>query len=96
MRQMDPLIDRDSADFSAGCFHVTVFIHGEVIIGCIECTVAVYKERHEPIPCHLTHGEIIFGIQCIGINNTGIDSSGIDIRCLCLAHSHEASKSQCS
>ena len=55
MRQMDPLIDRDSADFAAGCFHVTVFIHGEIIIGCIECTVTVYKERHEPIPCQLTY-----------------------------------------
>ena len=55
----------------------------------MECTVAVYKERHGPIPCHLTYVEIIFGIQCIGINNIGIKS-------LYLAHSHNASKSKCS
>ena len=42
----------------------------------MECTVAVYKERHVPILCHLTYVEIIFGIQCIGINNIGINRIG--------------------
>ena len=55
----------------------------------MECAVAVYKERNEPIRCRLTYVEIIFGIQCIDIINIGIKS-------LYLAHSHNASKSKCS
>ena len=70
--------DLDSADFSVGCSHFAVFIYREVIIGCIEGTVAVYKEWHVPILCHLTYVEIIFGIQCIGINNIGINRIGIN------------------
>ena len=81
------------ADFACGCGYFAVFIYREFLSGCMERTVAVYKERHGPIPCHLTYVEIIFGIQCIGINSIGINSS---IRCLCLAHSHNASKSKCS
>ena len=56
----------------------------------MECTVAVYKELIEPISCYPTYYEIIIGIQCIDSINIGIRS------CLCLAHSHNASKSQCS
>ena len=44
----------------------------------MECTVAVYIERIEPIPCHPTYCEFIFGIQCIGISNIGINHFGIN------------------
>ena len=44
----------------------------------MECTVAVYKERIEPIPCHPTYCEIILGIQCIDISNIGINRFGIN------------------
>ncbi len=43
------------ADFAFGCGHFAVFIYREFIIGCIEITGAVYKERHGPILCHLTY-----------------------------------------
>ena len=82
-------IDSYLTNFACGCSHFAVFSYREFISGCMECTVAVYKERHGPIPCHLTYVEIVFGIQCIDIINIGIKS-------LYLAHSHNASKSECS
>ena len=45
------IIQNYVADFAFGCGYfaygyVAVFIYSEFIIGCIECAVVVYKERH--------------------------------------------------
>ena len=85
------IIDSYLTNFACGCGYFAVCIYREFIIGCMEITGAVYNERKGPIGCLRTYYQIIFGIQCIGINNIGID-----IRCLYLAHSHNASKSKCS
>ena len=84
------------ADFACGCGYFAVFIYREFIIGCIECAAAVYKERHDAVWICSTYGQVVFCVQCIGLNPIGIDVIGSDIRCLYLAHSHNASKSKCS
>ena len=54
------------------CGYVAVFIYNQFAAGCIECTVAVYKERHNSVFCHSTYGQIVFGIQYIGLNGVCI------------------------
>ena len=54
------------------CGYVAVFIYNQFAAGCIECTVAVYKERHSSVFCHSTYGQIVFGIQYIGLNGVCI------------------------
>ena len=56
------------ADFAFGCGYFAVFIYREFIIGCIECTVAVYKERHDPICICSTYGQVVFSVQGIGLD----------------------------
>ena len=55
------------------CIYITVFIYREFIVCCVEIAGAVYEERHNSVFCHSTYGQIVFGIQCIGLNGVYID-----------------------
>ena len=39
----------------------------------VECAGAVYEERHNSVVCRSTYGQVVFGIQCIGLNGVCID-----------------------
>ena len=67
----DSLIDRDSADFACGCSYFAVFIYHQFAVGSIECTVAVYEERHGAVFICSTYGQVVFCIQCIGLDRIG-------------------------
>ena len=84
------------ADFAFGCGYFAVFIYNQFAVGSIECAVTVYEERHAAAWICSAYGQVVFGVQCIGLNPIGIDVIGSDIHCLYLAHSHNASKSKCS
>ena len=56
------------ADFTCSCDYFAVFIYGEVVVCCVECAGAAYKERHNSVFCHSTYGQAVFGVQCIGLN----------------------------
>ena len=60
------------ADFACGCSYFAVFIYGEVVVCSIECTIAVYEERHNTVFICSTYGQVVFGIQCIGLNGVCI------------------------
>ena len=55
------------------CIYIAVFIYREFIVCCVEIAGAVYEERHNSVFCHSTYGQIVFGIQCIGLNGVYID-----------------------
>ena len=38
----------------------------------VECAGAVYEERHNSVVCCSTYGQVVFGIQCIGLNGVCI------------------------
>ena len=40
---------------------------------CVECAGAVYEERHNSVVCRSTYGQVVFGIQCIGLNGVYIN-----------------------
>ena len=40
---------------------------------CVECAGAVYKERHDSVFCHSAYGQVIFGIQSVGLNGVYIN-----------------------
>ena len=61
------------ADFACSCGYFAVFIYGEVIVCCVECAVAVYKERHDAICICSTYGQVIFCVQSIGLNGVYIN-----------------------
>ena len=56
------------ADFTCSCDYFAVFIYGEVVVCCVECAGAVYQERHDSVFSHSTYGQVVFGVQCIGLN----------------------------
>ena len=60
------------ADFTCGCNNFTVFVYGEVIVCCIECAVAVYEERYNAVFICSTYRQVVFGIQCVGLNGVCI------------------------
>ena len=60
------------ADFAFGCGYFAVFIYNQFAVCSIECAVAVYEERHGPIYICSAYGQIVFGIQCIGLNGVCI------------------------
>lgn len=45
----------------------------KIAAGCIECTVAVYEERHGAVFICSTYGQVVFGVQCVGLNGVYID-----------------------
>ena len=61
------------ADFTCSCDYFAVFIYGEVVVCCVECAGAVYKERHNSVFCHSTYGQVVFGVQCIGLDGVYIN-----------------------
>ena len=56
------------ADFAFGCGYFAVFIYNQFAVGSIECTVAVYKERYSAVFICSTYGQVVFCVQCIGLN----------------------------
>ena len=61
------------ADFACSCGYFTVFIYVEFIVCCIEIAGAVYKERHDSVFCHSAYGQVVFGVQCVGLNGVYIN-----------------------
>ena len=61
------------ADFTCSCDYFAVFIYGEVVVCCVECAGAAYKERHNSVFCHSTYGQVVFGVQCIGLDGVYIN-----------------------
>ena len=61
------------ADFACGCGYFTVFIYVEFIVCCVEIAGTVYKERHDSIFCHSAYGQVVFGVQCVGLNGVYIN-----------------------
>ena len=60
------------ADFAFGCGYFAVFIYNQFAVGSIECAVAVYEERHSAVFICSTYGQVVFGIQYIGLNGVCI------------------------
>ena len=56
------------ADFAFGCGYFAVFIYNQFAVGSIECAVAVYEERHAAVWICSTYGQVVFCIQCIGLD----------------------------
>ena len=40
---------------------------------CVECAGAVYKERHDSVFCHSAYGQVVFGVQSVGLNGVYIN-----------------------
>ena len=56
------------ADFAFGCGYFAVFIYNQFAVGSIECAVAVYEERHAAVWICSTYGQVVFCVQCIGLD----------------------------
>ena len=39
----------------------------------VECAGAAYEERHNSVVCCSTYGQVVFGVQCVGLNGVYID-----------------------
>ena len=65
------IIQNYVADFACGCGYFAVFIYHQFAVGSIECAVAVYEERHGAVFICSTYGQVVFCIQCIGVNRIG-------------------------
>ena len=50
------------------CGYIAVFIYYKVAVCTIECTVAIYEERYSAICICSTYGQVVFCVQCIGLN----------------------------
>ena len=61
------------ADFTCSCDYFAVFIYGEVVVCCVECAGAVYKERHNSVFCHSTYGQVVFCVQGVGLDGVYIN-----------------------
>ena len=61
------------ADFACSCGYFAVFIYGEVVVCTIECAVTVYEERHNTVFICSTYGQVVFCVQCVGLNIVYID-----------------------
>ena len=55
------------ADFACSCGYFAVFIYVEFIVCCVEIAGAVYKERHDSVFSHSTYGQVVFGVQSVGL-----------------------------
>ena len=60
------------AKFSFGSNQFAVFIYNQFAICCIECAVAVYEERYGAVFICSTYGQVVFCVQCIGLNGVCI------------------------
>ena len=60
-------------DFTCGCGYFTVFIYVEFIVCCVEIASAVYKERHNTVFICSTYGQVVLGVQCVGLNGVYIN-----------------------
>ena len=56
------------ADFTCSCDYFAVFIYGEVVVCCVECAGAAYKERYGAVFICSTYGQIVFCVQGVGLN----------------------------
>ena len=65
------------ADFACSCGYFAVFVYGEVVVCTIECTVAVYEERHNTVFICSTYGQVVFCVQCIGLE--GVYTSNVAV-----------------
>ena len=61
------------AYFACGCGYFAVFIYVEFIVCCVEIAGAVYKERHDSVFSHSAYGQVVFGVQCVGLNGVYIN-----------------------
>ena len=61
------------ADFTCSCDYFAVFIYGEVVVCCVECAGAVYKERYGAVFICSTYGQVVFCVQCIGLDGVYIN-----------------------
>ena len=61
------------ADFACGCGYFTVFIYVEFIVCCVEIAGAVYKKRHDSVFSHSAYGQVVFGVQSVGLNGVYIN-----------------------
>ena len=61
------------ADFAFGCGYFAVFIYNQFAVGSIECTVAVYEERYSAVFICSTYGQVVFCVQCVGLNGVYIN-----------------------
>ena len=50
------------------CGYIAVFIYYEAAVCTIECTVAVYEERYSAVFICSTYGQVVFCVQCVGLN----------------------------
>ena len=61
------------ADFAFGCGYFAVFIYNQFAVGSIECAVAVYEERYSAVFICSTYGQVVFCVQCVGLNGVYIN-----------------------
>ena len=56
------------ADFACSCGYFAIFIYYEAAVCTIECAVAVYEERYGAVFICSTYGQVVFCVQCVGLN----------------------------
>ena len=61
------------AKFSFGSNQFAVFVYNQFAICCIECAVAVYEERYGAVFICSTYGQVVFCVQCVGLNGIYIN-----------------------
>ena len=65
------------AKFSFGSNQFAVFVYNQFAICCIECAVAVYEERYGAVFICSTYGQVVFCVQCIGLE--GVYTSNVAV-----------------
>ena len=56
------------AEFSLRSNQFAVFVYNQFAVCCIECAVAVYEERYSAVFICSTYGQVVFCVQCVGLD----------------------------
>ena len=67
------------AEFSFGSNQFAVFVYNQFAVCCIECAVAVYKERYGAVFVCSTYGQVVFCVQRVGLNEISLNRVYINV-----------------
>ena len=56
------------SNVATSCFDTSIFVYNKFTTSCIEGSIGVHKEWHRSIVCGCTYGQVVFCVQCIGLN----------------------------
>ena len=61
------------SNVATSCFDTSIFVYNKFTTSCIEGSIGVHKEWHRSIVCGCTYGQVVFGVQCVGLNGVYIN-----------------------